>query len=575
MAGGSKGEVWPHSAWRASRVAEVDAELVRLGRGAGGLRLRLGEVLEALGSKGGVEALGFSSMGAYVVERCGLGARWVSDTRTVARRLRELPRLRRALASGEVTWCMANEVARAATAESEAFLLALAKRTTVRRMKKLLTAANIPASQGRARGEGACEAAAKRGPAQGGDACPLPERREGIKRTADREVALLFEHMREVAEMVVGSGDPDTILEAMLAEGMTALGEHMGEVPEPYVRKCREPRDEPAPPPWVPPALPVIDVELPEDARGLDAEAVGLARELARRDLALGELTREMQELCGHQELGYASDRQYWEERLGLCVTSVKERQTLVHRVSRFPALWHAIEDGEVGLAAGKLLACIVTQETEQAWVGRARCRTFKHLREEVRAAEVRARLDGGVPGPPGEGTIPAMDDDPTAVRSEKMGRVAVRMWMSADLKALFFAVERAWRVAGRPYGDFLRFLCVAFWKAWEHTFETDVAYAHIYSRDEWQCASPTCTRRDVTPHHLKFRSQDGGEEEENVVTLCSWCHLQGIHTWGSIKARGPATEMLWRTPVLEVHGREVVWRARPRSYGSAEGSVR
>jgi hypothetical protein len=374
--------------------------------------------------------------------------------------------------------------------------------------------------------------------------------------------ALLSEHMRELAERVVGSGDPDTILESMLAEGMTELGAHMGEVPEPDVRKHREPRDEPAPPPWVPPALPAIDGELPDDARGLDAEAVGLARELARRDLALGELTREMQELCGAQELGYASDRQYWEERLGLCVTSVKERQTLVHRVSRFPALWHAIEDGEVGLAAGKLLACIVTQETEEAWVERARRRTFKHLREEVGAAEVRARLDGGVPGPPGEGTIPPMDDDPTAVRPEKMGRVAVRLWMSDELRALFLAVERGWVRAGRPYGDFLRFLCVAFWKAWEHTFESDVAYAHIYSRDEWQCASPTCTRRDVTPHHLKFRSLGGGEDEENLIALCSWCHLQGIHTWGSVKARGPATHLHWRTPVLEVQGREIAWRA-------------
>jgi hypothetical protein len=117
--------------------------------------------------------------------------------------------------------------------------------------------------------------------------------------------------MRELAERVVGSGEPDMILEAMLAEGMTALGAHMGEVPEPYVRKHREPRDEPAPPPWVPPALPVIDGELPDDARGLDAEAVGLARELARRDLDLGELTREMQELCGAQELGYASDTRF------------------------------------------------------------------------------------------------------------------------------------------------------------------------------------------------------------------------------------------------------------------------
>jgi hypothetical protein len=60
----------------------VDAELVRLGRGAAGLRLRLGEVLEALGSKGGVEALGFSSMGAYVVERCGLGASFMPSLRS-------------------------------------------------------------------------------------------------------------------------------------------------------------------------------------------------------------------------------------------------------------------------------------------------------------------------------------------------------------------------------------------------------------------------------------------------------------------------------------------------------------
>jgi hypothetical protein len=538
VAGGLKGDAWPHAGWCEARIAEVDAELVRLGRGAGGLRLRLGEVLDALAVQGGPEQLGFSSMGAYVVERCGLGARWVSDTRTLARRLRDLPGLRRALASGEVTWCMASEVARVATAESEAFLLALARRTTVRRMKRVLR---------KARGEPAADA---------------PAVRARVSRTVDREAGLLFEHMREVAEKVVGSGDSDMILEAMLAEGMTALGPHMGEVPEPDVRKCPEPRDEPSPPPWVPPALPVMDVELPEDARGLDAEAVGLARELARRDLALGELTREMQELGGAHALGYASSRQYWEERLGLCVSSVKERQTLVHRVSRFPALWHAIEDGEVGLAAGKLLARIVTQETEQAWVERARRRTFKHLREEVKAAETRARLEGGVPGPPGEGTIPPMDDDPTTVRPEKMGRVPVRLWMSADLRALFLAVERAWRLAGRPYGDFLRFLCVAFWKAWEHTFESDVAYANIYERDGWECASPTCTRRDVTPHHLQFRSQGGGEDEENLITLCSWCHLQGIHTWGSIKARGPATELHWRTPVMEVRGREVVWRA-------------
>jgi hypothetical protein len=535
VAGCFKGGAWPHAAWRNGRIADVDAELVRLGRGAAALRLRLGELLEALASKGGVEALGFSSMGSYVTERCGLAPRWVSDSGTLVRRLRKLPRLRQALVSGQVTWCMANEVARVATPESEAFLMGLARRTTVRRMKKLLAGA------------------------VGGNP---PSARRRVSRTADREVVLLFEHIRQVSQLHVGSSNGDMALEAMLAEGMTALGTHMGEVLEPNVRKSREPRLEPAPPTWSPPVMPALDAELPEDARGLDAEAVALAREMARRDLVLGELTREMQELGGAHELGYASDRQYWEERLGLSFSSVKERQTLVHRVSRFPALWHAIEQGEVGLAAAKLLARVITQETEAAWVERARRRTYKHLREEMNAAEVEARVNHAVPGLPGEGTLPPMHDDPTAVQPEKMGRVPVRLWMSDDLKALFLAVERGWVRAGRPYGDFLRFLCVAFWMAWEHTFESDVAYATIYDRDGWQCASPTCTRRDVTPHHLQFRSQGGGEDEGNLVSLCSWCHLQGIHTRGSIKATGPATHMTWRTPVLEVHGREVVWRA-------------
>ncbi|MFW6087659.1 MAG: HNH endonuclease, partial [Myxococcota bacterium] len=62
---------------------------------------------------------------------------------------------------------------------------------------------------------------------------------------------------------------------------------------------------------------------------------------------------------------------------------------------------------------------------------------------------------------------------------------------------------------------------------------------------------------------HLVFRSQGGGDEPDNVVGLCSCCHLQLIHTEGSVKAEAPSTHMSWKTPVLEVEGREVVWRRR------------
>jgi hypothetical protein len=578
------GEHFRSHAWQRARVGELDAELVRLGRGAAALRLGLGEVLEALAARQGHHALGFSSLGAYAVERCGRSERWVADSRALARKLAGLPRLRHALLAGRVSWCMAEVVARYAAAESEAFLVALAPRLTVRRMKALLAGASGAAGTDGAAGagtggEGASGVKAGEGAREGtggeaaGSEAAGDERRVHVRRTVDREVAAFFEEMRLLVQSVVGSRASDAMWEALLAEGMTSLADFMEEVPEPRVRRPPPEQGEHEPPAaGAVPGVPEVRWEVADDVRGLDAEAVRLAGELALRDLVIGELSLEMRELNGADALGYASDRQYWVERLGLSATSIKDRQTLVRRVARFPDLQRALEEGAVGLAAGRLLARIVTQETEAAWVAHARGRTFKHLREEVERVEVAARVHGAVPGfPPeddggrmfeGDSLLAPMADDPTNVAPRKMGRVRVGWWMSEALALQFVAVERAWVRAGRPYGDVLRFLGVTFWKAWEHTFEPDVAYAEVYARDGWVCASPTCTRRDVTPHHLVFRSQGGGDEMENVVSLCSWCHLQGIHTWGAIKATGAATRMRWRTPVLEVCGRRVVWRA-------------
>jgi hypothetical protein len=267
------------------------------------------------------------------------------------------------------------------------------------------------------------------------------------------------------------------------------------------------------------------------------------------------------------------------------------------------------------------------------------------------------------------------MSDDPTGVRPAKMGRVRCRFSMSEPLARQYVQLERAWDRAGQPAGDFVRFVCLCFWRAWgqhldreplehqpldhtppsyaprehdrrngqprsheppgrnhrkrdgreqydrngqplghdhrngqplghDHRKRDDrepngeprnheplghdrerndqprnhdpleppsldhaplrpapPAYAPIYRRERYECASPTCERRDVTPHHLRFRSHGGGHEPSNVVALCSWCHLQGIHTLGAIRAEPPATRMRWKTPVLEVEGRVVRWR--------------
>jgi 5-methylcytosine-specific restriction endonuclease McrA len=45
-----------------------------------------------------------------------------------------------------------------------------------------------------------------------------------------------------------------------------------------------------------------------------------------------------------------------------------------------------------------------------------------------------------------------------------------------------------------------------------------------VLRRDSWRCQS--CgTMSNLEVHHKEFRSQSGGDSEQNLITLCSGCH--------------------------------------------------
>jgi hypothetical protein len=182
-------------------VQRLDRELARLGRGEAPTRLRLGDLFDALGRTGGHRALGMHSMALYSLERCERSGRWAAESRAMARRLVKLPRIRAALASGAISWSMAEVISRRATADTEEAILEDAKASTVRVMRARL-------------------------PAKASD--PDPEEDPPMRTltvTMSAAEAWALECTRQLAEAIDGNRSDESVVYALLAEGETALVE--------------------------------------------------------------------------------------------------------------------------------------------------------------------------------------------------------------------------------------------------------------------------------------------------------------------------------------------------------------
>ena len=61
-------------------------------------------------------------------------------------------------------------------------------------------------------------------------------------------------------------------------------------------------------------------------------------------------------------------------------------------------------------------------------------------------------------------------------------------------------------------------------------TEEYDALRNQVLRRDGWRCQS--CgTMSNLEVHHKEFRSHSGDDCEENLVTLCTGCHVDMHHS--------------------------------------------
>lgn len=573
-----------------SYILEADGELARLGRGEAQLRLRIGELLDALFVSRGHHELGFSSIDAYVVERCQRSRSWGRTTRGLAKRLRQrgLSSVRRALMSGQLGFSMAEILVRHATRQNQDALVAEALSSTVRGMQAKLTGATAPEQE-----------------------------EEDVRsvRWVSRDELLMVSASRMLVGHLSGTRCTDEMLmTALLGEAETTLqslgsrrveGVTLAPVPAKKIdaglaalRSIHATVDSPVQVPTpAPPVLAALFAEqaIPTTPKALDREIVGCARTLAQRNLEMGRLAHKLLVARGWRLLGYESAARYAKERVGLSLSSLEHRATLARRVARYPALGRALQRGDIGYEAALLLGRVfgnaASRSLVTAWIDRARSRTYKHLREEVDAVILATTLDPDVTrAPPSAEDLEAVAKLERKVQNGELFRsylgagnqgpqtfvtLAVdpaqgplrplRLRLPAELCDHWQEVEAEFRAQAGPRASFVAFMCFSLWTTWLPYLEAfDDKWKDVYARDRHRCMSPVCERHDVTPHHVRFQAHGGGDDLDNMVALCAWCHLEGVHR-GRLSATGRAPDLRWsvgRNPVIVAQGREVRARA-------------
>jgi len=380
-----------------SEIAQLDEELYRLARGAGRLRLRIGQALHRLGE--GIHELGFSTLHAYALERCNRGGRWAAESRTLARRLQSLPQLAAALEAGSIGWSMAELLARHATPQTEAALLQVAHGKTVHAMRIALS----PRASSSA---------------PGSPSSPEPADDDELTRTLSLTVpveeAWALEATRMMVEHMDGKHTASHFLESVLAEATISLlelvdpendtseqmeAEHTAWRAQmqrlQHLQAQAELRSRPAVTTAPHPGEAPTADDLPTGLEALDARIRHYSAELASRDLFFGRMAQRFLGLGGWQALGFVSEAHYAHERLGMSRAALRSKISLARRSRGLDHVVDALQQGRIGFEAARLIGRIATDDTERAWVERAARRTFKHLREEVQAVEMATRFAG------------------------------------------------------------------------------------------------------------------------------------------------------------------------------------
>ena len=186
----------------------------------------------------------------------------------------------------------------------------------------------------------------------------------------------------------------------------------------------------------------------------------------------------------------------------------------IASRLESLPKIREAFDSGELSWTKAREITSVATAETEEEWLSKAEALNNRDLEKEVRRHTGR-------------------DTNGFATLTISLPVEVLAMWNDAyELVERISGTElEKWQVLEPALAELLSTHLPS--EPLGESFETEdegglspSVRERVLERDGWSCKAPGCSmRKNLDVHHVVFRSDSGGDEPGNLVSLCRVHH--------------------------------------------------
>lgn len=355
-----------------------------------------------------------------------------------------------------------------------------------------------------------------------------------------------------------------------------------------------------------------------ETWRVLHQRLCGISKRRAALDAEEARCLREAVAVRLWRRLGYVHLNEYLERELGYAPQAGTERIRVALALAQLPRIEARLGEGALSFSAVRELTRVATVDTEQAWLDAAHGKNLRQIE-----AMVSGKKPGDRPEDPARPELVTrilrLELNPSAFAAFRQIQAVIadehggRLDDSALIETLCRRALEGGADSGRPAHQIAFTVCESCRRGWQNGAGREIQVSaevidrarcdaeligsleaneparvtstltprlrrQVLARDRHGCTVPGCrAARNLDVHHIRFRSDGGGNELSNLLTLCSGHHAL-LHA-GQLVIRGEAPhalEFTWRevpeSPTAEARGEDAPGMPRS-SAGTASGS--